>query len=404
MSSSLSGGTGRSAVPGPFLFYAGTFATFMAASAAPTPLYRLYQQMWGISPVMITFVFAVYAFALLAALLVGGSLSDHVGRRPVIFVGLVLQIVAMVLFLQAESGPALLAARLMQGIATGVSTTSLGAAVVDADSERGPVVNSLSPLGGMGAGALISGALVTFAPAPSHLVYAVILILTVLQAAMIWRMPETVRRRPGALAALDPRVTIPASARRAFVLLSPINLSIWMLGGFFLSLIPSVVARTTGIASPFLGGIVVASLMFSGGVAVFALRTRRPAAAMTFGTTAVVAGLVALTVGVITGQIVLLAIGSVVTGLGWGACFTGLMRLLLPLARSDERAELLAVYYIESYLALSVPAIGAGFLATSIGLAATTLVFGAFVLMLNVGGYILLRATGLASGRTIMAA
>ncbi|PTW57588.1 MFS transporter [Breoghania corrubedonensis] len=403
--SSLSNGSIRPTVDtGSFVFYATTFATFMAASAASTPLYRLYQQMWSISPVMITLVFAVYAFALLAALLVGGSLSDHVGRKPVIFAGLVLQSVAMVLFLLADSGGALLAARLMQGVATGLATTSLGAAVVDADYRRGPVVNSFSPLGGMGLGALASGALVAFAPAPSHLVYVLLLALTVFQAGMIWRLPETVRRKPGALAALDPRVTVPASARRAFVLLSPTNLSIWMLGGFFLSLIPSVVARATGISSPFLGGVVVASLMFSGGLSVLALRGQRPVVLMTFGTTAISVGIVTLVIGVFTGALALLAIGSVVTGLGWGACFSGVMRTLLPLAKADERAELLAVYYIESYLAMSVPAIGAGFLAASIGLAPTTLVFGTLVLALNVGGHILLRATGLVAGGAAVAA
>jgi MFS family permease len=54
-----------------------------ASSAAPTPLYPLYQQSLHLSPLMITTVFAVYAFSLLAALLTVGGLSDHIGRKPV---------------------------------------------------------------------------------------------------------------------------------------------------------------------------------------------------------------------------------------------------------------------------------------------------------------------------------
>src|SRR6202789_4637133 len=51
---------------------------FLAGSSAPTPLYPLYQSLWGLSPVMITVVFGVYALAFLTGLLVAGRLSDHV--------------------------------------------------------------------------------------------------------------------------------------------------------------------------------------------------------------------------------------------------------------------------------------------------------------------------------------
>ena len=71
-------------------FQIATLVTFLAASSAPTPLYRFYQESWGLSAVMLTTIFAVYALALLLTLLTFGSLSDHVGRRPVIFVALVL--------------------------------------------------------------------------------------------------------------------------------------------------------------------------------------------------------------------------------------------------------------------------------------------------------------------------
>ena len=43
-----------------------TLMTFMAASSAPTPLYRLYQQLWQFSPVTLTLIFATYALRCLA--------------------------------------------------------------------------------------------------------------------------------------------------------------------------------------------------------------------------------------------------------------------------------------------------------------------------------------------------
>lgn len=83
-------------------FLAFTTLCFFAASSTPTPLYHLYQEAWGFSSGVLTLIFAVYAFSLLAALLMGGSLSDYLGRRPVIFGALLLQIVSMLLFIFAR--------------------------------------------------------------------------------------------------------------------------------------------------------------------------------------------------------------------------------------------------------------------------------------------------------------
>src|SRR5262249_18716993 len=97
----------------PIGFHALTLATFFGASAAPTPLYRIYQQNFAVSPVLITVIFAVYAFALLAALLIAGSISDHLGRKPVIFCALVLEAIAMALFVVASGPEWLIAARVV---------------------------------------------------------------------------------------------------------------------------------------------------------------------------------------------------------------------------------------------------------------------------------------------------
>jgi len=70
-----------------FWLVAGVFFMLMFAAATPSPLYRVYQAEWGFSATMLTAVFAVYAFVLLATLLFFGSLSDYLGRRRVILAG-----------------------------------------------------------------------------------------------------------------------------------------------------------------------------------------------------------------------------------------------------------------------------------------------------------------------------
>ncbi|MFE0510568.1 MFS transporter, partial [Streptomyces sp. NPDC058964] len=66
----------------------GANVVMMATASAPSPIYPLYRERWGLSVTMLTVVFAVYVVGLLSALLTLGSLSDHLGRRPVLVAAL----------------------------------------------------------------------------------------------------------------------------------------------------------------------------------------------------------------------------------------------------------------------------------------------------------------------------
>lgn len=373
-------------------FHAVTLGSFFAASAAPTPLYRLYQENFAASPVLITVVFAVYAFALLVALLIVGSVSDHLGRKPVIFAALLVEMAAMGLFIAADGPTWLIAARIVQGFATGTAAASIGAALVDVDRASGQIVNSIGPLLGMAVGALGTGALIAYGPEPMHLVYALLLIVFLLQAVAIWLMPETVKKRPGMLASLRPEVAVPAQVKRPLRLVTPINISVWTLGGFYLSLIPSLIASTTGSSSPLTGGAVVAALTVSGAIAVFLSRQRTATANLTFGVSSMTLGILTVTGGVHSGNVALLIAGTMIAGAGFGTSFLGSVSTIMPLAKPEERAGLLSAFYIQSYLAFSLPAIVAGFLAKTIGYRLTTDIYAAAIIVTMAGGLMALRA------------
>lgn len=133
---------------------------YLAASSAPSPLYAVYREMWGFSAFVLTVVFASYAFALLGGLLVFGALSDFLGRRPVIMLSLVLEISALLLFRHAYSVESLIAARLLQGLATGIATSAVSAALIDVDQAHGSLLTSTAPMVGMALGALGASVLV----------------------------------------------------------------------------------------------------------------------------------------------------------------------------------------------------------------------------------------------------
>jgi MFS family permease len=364
--------------------------TFSASGAAPTPLYRQYQETFGLTPAMLTVIFAAYVLSLLMALLMTGSLSDYVGRRPVILTALAINMVAMIMFATADSAAGLIAARAVQGFATGIATPALGAAILDTDKSRGPVLNSVTAFAGLTTGSLGAGVLVTFAPDPTQLVYAVLLALSGIEIALLWSMPRTVEPRPGALASLRPHVSVPVQARRALAQLTPVNIAAWALGGFYFSLMPSVVRVATGVTSPAIGGLVVAALTFSAAMAVLLLRTMPAERLLLGGIPALAAGVAITLAGVQTQYVALMLLGTIVSGLGFGTAFSGTIRTLIPLAKVDERAGLLSAFYVEGYLAFSLPAVIAGVAAPLIGLATAAEIYGFLVILLAIASLLAL--------------
>src|SRR3954453_1517400 len=99
------GPTGRRTLS-PRLAYAlvgAVIALALFASGAPSPLYGTYSELWGFSPVVLTLVYATYAFGVLTALILAGRISDEVGRRPVLIVALGALMAATIVFMFAAS-------------------------------------------------------------------------------------------------------------------------------------------------------------------------------------------------------------------------------------------------------------------------------------------------------------
>ena len=372
------------------VFLAITLLTFLAASSAPTPLYHLYQEGLHFSAGMLTLIFGVYALSLLAALLTVGSLSDHLGRKPVIFAALVLNMLAMLLFINEGSVAWLIAARTVQGFATGMATAVLGAALLDTDRQQGPLVNSVAPLLGMACGAMGSSLLVEFAPLPTQLIYWTLLALMLVQALYVWRLPETVDRIPGAVASLRPTLHVPPQARRALWLSLPVDVAVWAMGGFYLSLAPSLVRAATGSTSNLIGGGLVAVLTLSGALVIFTLRNRPASKVLRLGAALLAVGVALILTAVHSASLPLFFIATLIAGGGFGAGFLGALRSVVPLALPHERAGLMSAFYVLSYLAFCLPSLLAGNLIRSVGLIATTDGYGAVLILLALGALVAL--------------
>jgi len=354
------------------------FGAFLFAAAAPTPLYGYYAAKWHFSSISLTAVFAVYALALLCTLLTAGSVSDAVGRRPVILAAMALQAASTAMFLAADGLAMLYLARIAQGLATGLVTAAVAATLIDLQSPQRPgsgaLVNAVTPAFGLGAGALVAGGLVQYGPAPARLIYLVELAALVLLAAALAVVPEPVRERRSLRLTL--KVSVPEGARAPFVSALPALVAAWALGGLYLSLGPSLSAILTHSGNRLSDAAVVVVLTFTGGLASLIVH-RWPARRTMLAGCGVLAAGVGLTVLAITTRSgALFYLGTFVAGAGFGSSFLGAFRTLAALASPETRGGLVAAIYLVAYLAFSIPAVLAGIMASHLGLRTTAVVYG----------------------------
>jgi MFS family permease len=253
---------------GSWIGFAGAACSLVAvfaASASPIPLYELYRRTDGLSHADLSLTAVAYFVAVMAALVVLGRLSNHVGRRPVALAALVVTAVGTLVLTQVHSVGPLIAGRMLQGIGCGLASSALAAFIVDSaptsPSWMPSAVTTGSPMVGLTVGALGSGALAECGPAPRTLVYLVAAGVLVACMALIVAASETVARAPGALAALRPQVRVPAAARGLLPAASATFVATWALGGFYQAFGPSVAADQLGTTNTLIAAVIFASLM-----------------------------------------------------------------------------------------------------------------------------------------------
>src|ERR671939_863541 len=324
ISSPRSAVAGRTLSPGiAYALVAAVVGLALFASATPSPLYEVYARLWGLSPIVLTLVYATYAFAVLTSLLLAGRVSDEVGRRPVLLVALGALIATSVLFTLAGSVVWLFVARGVQGLATGLALGAASAALLDLHPRGDPagvgLTNGVASAGGLGLGALVSATIVQLLPAPRVLPYVVLLVLFAVAFTGALRLPEPVGRR-SALRLTPQRPSVPRSVRRPFLLAALAVTSSWSIGGLFLALGPELSGRLFDTTNHLLTGVDV----------------------------------------------------FLPAGAGSGPPLSG----AIP---PDQRGAVMSAFYVVAYTALSIPAVLAGIAVTSLGLRSTFELFGGVV-------------------------
>jgi MFS family permease len=366
----------------PYGLAAAIVGAALFASGTPSPLYGTYRALWGLSPLVLTLVYATYAFGVLASLLLAGTISDYVGRRPVLLVALATLMVATVLFMLAGSVVWLFAARAVQGLATGLALGAASAALLDLHARRDAravgLTNGVGSAAGMGLGVLTSAVIIDLLPAPRILPYVVLLILFAVLLVGVAKMPEPVahRSRPR----LTPqRPAVPRAVRPAFLLAALGVISSWSIGGLSLSLGPELSAGMFHTASPLVGAIGVVFLAGPAAIAQIGFRRSAPWAGAVAGSIALAVGMLAVVVAASMDSAALYVAGTIVAGAGFGVAFLGALRALSAAIPPEHRGSVMSAFYVVAYASLSLPAIIAGILDTPLGLRPTFEIFGSAI-------------------------
>jgi len=364
-----------------FVLVAYAFLVTMIGTTLPTPLYPLFEQRYSFGELMVTVIFAVYAFGVIAGLLVFGNLSDEIGRKPVLMIGLTFSAVSALLFLFAGSLAPIYAGRVVSGFSAGIFTGTATAMLIDlAPGGRRRMASFVAVvvnLGGLGLGTLLAGLLADYARSPLRTPFVVDLVLLVPAVVGLLVTPETVQRRAFRLRLQ--RLSVPSEVRSVFIRGATAGFGSFAVAGVFSSVAPVFVATILGRTSHALAGVIV-FILFSasivGQLLVSLLSDRR---ALISGCALLVGGvgLLALALG-IESLAALIASASVV-GLGQGLVVGAGLAAINQRAPVERRGETASSFFVVMYVGLSLPVIGVGLASQAFSLRTAGIAFSVAV-------------------------
>jgi MFS family permease len=348
-------------------------------------MYSLYGDQMDFSVLTTTVVYASYAGGVLFALLVFGRWSDAIGRRPMLVAGVVSALASAVVFLLADSVSLLLIGRVLSGLSAGVFTGTATAAVIEAAPPtwraRAAAVATIANVGGLGAGPVVAGLLVQYAPYPLHLSFALHIALALLAGIAVLVVPET-SQRIGRIGLQ--RLSVPAEVRPVFVVAGLAAFAGFSVTGLFMAVAPSFVADVVGIDNHALAGLVAASIFAASAVAQIGARGTAPQRAVAIGCGVLVLGMAIVVVALYFSSLTGLVAAGLVAGVGHGMTFSRGLAAVVEHTPAQRRAEVSSTYFVVAYVAISLPVVGEGLAAREWGLRTAGVSFAIAVAVLAV--------------------
>ena len=368
-----------------FWVSAGVVTHIFWTSAAPAMTYRLYAEQWHLTPTVTTAVFAVYPIVVVAVLVGFGDLSDHIGRRLVMLLGLGASLIGTLLFAVAPDVLWLFAGRALTGIGVGLTAGTATAALVDfsaeGQSKRAASVTTIAQAVGFSGALLLGGALTQYAPWPTHLGFW---LLFALLFVTTWFLPH----RPSAPASRRWRpksLAIPAGLRPAFAPAASAVTTAYTHGVLILSLGGQVGHDLVGSSNALVDGAALSLFAITSGVVGISARGLSPRPAMLLGAIASVASMGLLALSVARQELSIFLASTAIAGVGYSLLVLGGLALLGGAVPERHRGGVLSALYLFAYLSMGTVALGLGVVATERGLGLAVDLGAAAITLLSLG-------------------
>lgn len=354
-----------------FWVAASVAAIALWTSAAPTVTYPVYAAEWGLTPAVTTTIFAVYPIVLVVALAIFGNISDYIGRRAAILIGLTASLLGVILFAVAPNVAWVFVGRAFMGLGVALSLSPATAAMVEfsraGTAKRAGAITTASTAAGLALATLVGGLLIQYAPFPTHLNFWVLAMVILVVLSFAWFLPRhTVDVARGRW---RPRVpVIPSGIRRHFALGAVAVVTAYSVGVVVLSLGANIAQDLIGSDNALVNGAIISLNAVAIGVAAIAVRNVRPAKLVLGGGIAAILGMATLVLSSLEHSVPIFLAAAIVTGVGYSLLFAGGLGVVSANAPAHHRAGTLSAVYLVSYLFQGTTAIFLGSVATTSGL------------------------------------
>ena len=339
-------------------------------SAAPAVTYPLYAAQWHLTHTVTTAIFAVYPIAVVVALLLFGNLSDHIGRRTTILLGLAASLLGVLLFAVAQSVAWVFVGRAFMGVGVGLSTSPATAAMVEystGSSQRASFVTTAATGVGFALATLVGGALIEYAPYPMHLNFWVLFIVLIALFCTAWFLPRPAQGgvpphwQPGDIA-------VPRSIATAFLTSAIAVTAGYTHGAVLLSLGAQVARDLIGSANALMNGAAIAQFAIVASIVSIFVKRMPPARAIALGGMASTIGMAMLMLSAARYSLPLFMTAIAIAGIAYSLLVLGGLALINAKAPAGRRAATLSAVYVIAYLMMGAVSLSLGVSATTWGL------------------------------------